>query len=548
MLANFKNSSANSWINRISNSWVNAKTKSYPTIIIEELYGDGEDTSTLVLKLIEEPYEDIPLIIAVIEEPYGIRLGKIFVELYGDISIVTKIFNEYYSDAVLLNKRFTLPYNDAYIQTRGFELPWDILFNPIATFEMPYGISQTEIVKIFEMPYGLNSYNSVQHLFDMPYHLMSGDSSVTSPIISVVVNGFEIDFLSVNIRTSMGAYIISCDINVPDMDTYIQCFYLADVIVTVDGQVFNFFIEKKSRTIQNDSVVFSIGTISPTAKLDVPYATPIIDNLKNGINAHLLIQNMADIENIIVDIQIPQILDWDIPGYAISINDETPLSVIRRVVNAIGGIVQTKPNGDLLIISSYPISPTVWAEESPIEILTTEADIISLTEVLDVKDGYNAFIISDQGSSTESITLEEKNIDAYTKHIKGFRVPFDDGEFDLETSGGYEVSIDKYTYPIEENMPEVENEGDSEWEIVEFIDWTGSVSKPIYSIIDWDWIQDDLRAFQISEDGTLTIIDQLSVPSESLLRIKYVTKYWQWTVTGPVDIPIQVFVPEIEEV
>lgn len=543
MLTNFKNSSVNSWINSTVNNWKTAITVGEVTALYTEPYGDGEDSSIQVIHLYEESYGDMLVITALYTESYGIRLGKMFVEQYGDVSKIIKRFDEYYGSALLSTRRILLPYGDAYFQTSWFSLPWDLVGSLVRAFEEPYGISQTGLVRVFEEPYNLLQYNSVLHVFEEPYYLMLGDSSIVSSSASVVINGVSIDFSSIEINAGMDNYCISCEMLVCSMDMYIQCSYLAEAIVTIDGQVFNFFVESKSRTVQNDKITFSVGMLSPTAKLDSPYSETIIDNLESGISAHTLIQNMADIQNITVD---NQILDWSIPGYAISINDETPLTVIKKVANAVGGIVQSKPNGDLLIISTYPVSPVNWETEIPTEILTTEFNILSLTETFDIRSGYNAFSVSDQGSSSESITLEEVTIDTTTKIIKGYRVPFDDGEFDLETSGGYEVSISKYPYPIIKSMPIIEQEEDSEWELVEFIDYVGSVSHPIYSIIAWDWIQDDLGAFQISEEGSLTIINQTSVPGESLLRIKYTTKYWQWTIKGPVNIPIQMYVPEIE--
>jgi hypothetical protein len=155
-------------------------------------------------------------------------------------------------------------------------------------------------------------------------------------------------------------------------------------------------------------------------------------------------------------------------------------------------------------------------------------------------------LVTDQGASSSNITLREINVDSNTKIIRGFRIPFTDGEFPLLTSGGDLVTIDKDIDPVEENVPIADLDGEvtEEWEYVEFIDWVGRTSYPIYELIDSDWEEDDLGAFQISEDGTLTIINQDSVPSESLLRIKYKTKYWKWTVTGVEGKHVQFYVPE----
>ena len=321
-----------------------------------------------------------------------------------------------------------------------------------------------------------------------------------------------------------------------------------------ESTTFEFFIENKSRSITNSSVSYKMRILSPTVKLDAPYSKTLVDNLDNGTMAQALVVSMAALQNVTVDYQI---IDWFIPGYAISVNDETPLTVIKKVVNAVGGIVQTKPNGDMLIISRYPNPIPVWDGIASIATFSTSDAIIALTDTLSIRDGFNAFMITDQGSSSESITLEVVDIDGLTKTVKGYRVPFEDGAFPLETSGEPDISIDRYIYPrepitpIQSDDPDWDSEtmeiGEDDWEVVEFIEHVGTTSKPIYSVVESDWIEDDLGAFQISEDGTLSIINTTSVPGESLLRIKYRTKYWEWTVSGPTDRPVQFYVPEIEE-
>jgi hypothetical protein len=256
---------------------------------------------------------------------------------------------------------------------------------------------------------------------------------------------------------------------------------------------------------------------------------------------------MADYQGISVDWQI---IDWAIPNYAISANDETPLTIIKKVVNSVGAIIQTKPDGSMLIISKYPVSPKLWESTSPSEVFSTDSDIISIDEDIVINEGLNAFLITDQGSSEASINLEEIDVDGMTKIVRGYRVPFDDGPFNLVTSGGPLISVVKDSSYVMSVVPtDFDTDEDAEeWEYVEFIDWVGTTRYPIYEVVEWEWVSDDMGSFQISENGTLTTITQDDSLKESLLRIKYKTKYWKWTVSGPIDAYAQVYVPELETV
>lgn len=588
MVNYFKDSDVNSWKDSDVNAWkISAfQIKTTVTTLFEMSYVSAD----MPVAVWEEPYLVYLYVIGLFNEIYGAPLVVVFDEPYTDVPKTVGYFSEYYFDTYeplksvresyddaftpllykeeeygdiphplqltylpynnnpIVSKTLTLPYRDMLQPVNAFSSPYDIIREVMLIVEEEYAISDVVIKKYFEEIYPLEVYNKVQNYWDELYYLLIDNSYISTPTATVTVNGVAIDFIGINISFGLDKYCMFCVIDLPSENEYVQCNYLDDVVCEINGESYSFFIENKEKTESNESVSYALSLLSPTAKLDAPYSQTFIDSLVDGAYAQTLVEGMAALENITVDYQI---LNWFIPAHAISINDETPLSVIKKVVNAVGGIIQTKPNGEMLIISEYPDSPTQWDTDTPLVVFDKASDLLNISETTTTNTGYNAFVITDQGSSSASIFLREENIDDTTKVIKGFRVPFDDGEFDLETSGGVFVFIDKYQYPIEEQIPVVDT-ADDEWELVEFIDWVGNTTFPIYDIVDWDWVEEDLgdldnpAEVQISENGTLSIVNQGGVPSESLLRIKYITKYWQWIVTAPTDADVQFFVPEEE--
>ena len=100
----------------------------------------------------------------------------------------------------------------------------------------------------------------------------------------------------------------------------------------------------------------------------------------------------------------------------------------------------------------------------------------------------------------------------------------------MTTSGGTDVVIN-YIGIEEATVPPLTED----MELVEFIDGAGSVSKPLYNIIDSEWVRDPLGAITPSEDGSLVA----EVLNESLLKIRYQTKYHVWEVRSPTLPDIQ---------
>lgn len=524
---------SDSYRNTASDIWRNAADfLEYPTMLFEEVWGlklgiaciQSYDDALKPLIIIEEYYQDAAQPIVFWELPYN------------NATVPLKILEERYEDAAQPLLVMYELYNDAAQIITTWEFPYSILNDLLSYIEESYAITDIIIQAVWELPYSLETNNKVQKVWELPYYFLSEAVVINNPTVSIEIDGELIEFLSFNLNASLDQYCISCSVTLASEAEYLKCTYLKDAICTINAQEFNFFIEQRQRQYSNNDTVYSIVLMSGTIKLDAPYSSTLTLTFPNGIYASDLIVQMAAYQNITVDYQI---LDWFIPNYAISINDETPLEVIRKITQAVGGVMQSKPNGDLLLISKYPLSPTQWETSAPAIVFNPESNVESVTEALKINSGHNAYIITSSGSSSADISLEEEIINNSTKLIRGFRIPFNDGEFPLETSGGSIVSIEKYITPIEEVRPV-----DEEWEIVEFIDWVGNTSYPIYDIVDYDWIEEDLGAFQISEDGTLTIINQEAVSSESLLRIRYTTKFWMWTVRCTDVKSVQFFIPE----
>jgi len=108
----------------------------------------------------------------------------------------------------------------------------------------------------------------------------------------------------------------------------------------------------------------------------------------------------------------------------------------------------------------------------------------------------------------------------------------------LETSGGADVVI-QYVGEFEVTTPLYTEDP----ELIEFVSGVGSVSKPVYSIVEYDWDEVDLGAVDFTEDGQLTA----DILGESLLKVRYKTRYMKWLVTSPTLPDVQFILRSIDE-
>lgn len=549
---NFKNTTVNSWDSSTTEDWKTTFNNPVVTKWYEESY------NLILLNYVNEDYSLMEVIKNYINEDYNITINtlNLFIEpyvdlirstfnlIYADVSVPLKEFNEYYNDMFLPVNTLNLRYGNTVPMYMSYDEDYEINQGLLVFFNEDYVLTQEVVQQTVNQDYDIETVEKVSTSMFLEYSILEGTTQVINPSALFVVDGEYIDFLNMDISLDSSSYVITCNISLSSAEDYALCTYLKEVSCIIEGETFNFFIETRKRTVSNKQATYTLQLLSITAKLDAPYAAVLVESFSEGITAQTLITQMAATASISIDYQL---MDWFIPGYSISINDETPYAVIKRVVNAIGGIVQTKPDGTLLLISEYPDPLPNWDIVTSVQDFTAE-DYLTMQEDTTINKGYNAFLISNQASSTNNIFLQEEAVDSITKIIKGFRIPFADGAFELDTSGGPGISIEKTVLPVEEAVPKVNSDGDpidEEWEIIEFVEYKGVTSNPIYDIIDYEWLEDDLGAFTTSEDGTLTITNQGVVDGESLLKLKYTTKYWEWTVIGPDATKVQLFVPEV---
>ena len=123
----------------------------------------------------------------------------------------------------------------------------------------------------------------------MFYSIVAGDSSKFQPIISISVDNVLIDFKGLSISGSKMQYCLSANIDLASLADYTVCKHLSDVVITINGRDFIFFVDKKSRSMDRRSENYTVSLLSPTAKLDSPYSKTIVDTLPDGAYAKTLV-------------------------------------------------------------------------------------------------------------------------------------------------------------------------------------------------------------------------------------------------------------------
>jgi hypothetical protein len=319
----------------------------------------------------------------------------------------------------------------------------------------------------------------------------------------------------INIEASRGEYAMTCEIHLASQADFEEISLLDPIEIEYNGETYNFVVDevpRRSRSLGKTNYI--VSGASKAVLMDEPFAD-LITTEYAASTAEEIAQDICDEYGVTLDWQI---LNWPIGANKLYANDETPISVIKKLAASVGAILQSDADGTLIVMRKYPVDIDKLSDATPDAYMTDQANFYSVEESYSERPGYNRYLIGDESTSDATYTLEQEDVNETQKTIKGYIVPFVATGVSLLDSGGTWVNTQAEGIQTE-----------SITETVEFVNGQGTTSKPIYSAPSVSWKQTSLGAVSYLEDGTLTA----ATASESLAEITYTTKYHKWLVTDP---------------
>jgi len=476
--------------------------------------------------LLKQPYSLATILLTKFEQLYGLQLLVVLTQHYGDMPVVRQYLEQYYGSADLLRRLLIQPYGNALQLRQSLVENWNLPGDLLAIMEMRYSISEGDLRALMSYNYDLSEYTLLRQKLEQIYIAGPDAEEAQEPLFYVTTNnGESLKPHHINIEIDEGEYAIKGEIHLADQNDFLLCKHIeTEIIIPIDSTEYHLLVEgpRQSRP-EWGRVEYYIPLASKTILLDSPYATPI-DQEFTGALASVIVAGLAAIKSITV---IWQLIDWYIPTGVLTANNESPLSIIRRIVNAVGGILQSSPAGELICLPEYPISTTEWETATPDFYLTDMDNFFSVDSTSDIREGYNRFLISDKVIDESGLTLEQVDIDENTKDIYVYQVPWNPLEqVILHTSGGVWVSIVAEGIITEERT-----------EIVEIIAGEGMTQKPFYNKISHDYKETELGLITINEDKTVST----ELSQNSLVEVIYNTKYWKFRVRDAEIEKVQFF-------
>ncbi|MBF0151940.1 MAG: hypothetical protein HQL84_18140 [Magnetococcales bacterium] len=281
-----------------------------------------------------------------------------------------------------------------------------------------------------------------------------------------------------------------------------------------------------NKTLERDGVGMprlTVSVVSPTARFVAPRAKPMDKTWDEPVWARDAAEEAVG-EGIRWDL-----VNWLIPGGRLAVHEASPLDVVRTIVDAVGGLVESLPDGTLRVRHRFPVSVPGWATASVDHVLTDESDNLSCRESHVLRNRVNKVLVRGYLPSGDGFLSVE--VDARPDGPNQGRTTFYSGDTaNLLVHAGKEVSLADPLVSAGVIRPGPWQEMKVTQDVVFNGTATATLDKPASAIDSVIWIGNNLGPLsREADDRTLTVPNA----GVAIARVTYRTRAKAWRLYAP---------------
>jgi len=471
------------------------------------------------------------------EQLYSFVLQTNLSQRYTDMPVISDRCDQWYSSSALLKRSLNQIYDSATKVTLKLDHSYSITYSVTKYINQFASISSGVLKAVSESVYSLLGATSVLCSLPQVYSLFPSDLTsddiitvvMTLPVVIVppvpgdpiiVPSSQEsvgLDILSIDISYSQSSYIARGSMSLALYSEWESIELLSDVLLTINGTEHNLIAVSKTKSEDHSKLSLQVELSSPAILLSFPYAKEVPKDFTISGTMSQVVNSIAALEGFSVVWEIP--VNDVLTSSQVQVESEAPIDVIRKIVNDLGGILQSYPDGTIHAVPRYKIDSDKYTVGSAIKTFSSGIDFLSLSEETEKRDGFNKYSIT-SSSLTDGWKFESEEISSSRFKLKASKVPWSSTAPTVTTSELTNVTITFTPEPVEE---EIEEE-------VEIINGEGKLNNSCYLVISFNYkTSTNLGTITATEEGNLTPVTK----GNSLVTIKYITKYWMWAVENP---------------
>ena len=272
---------------------------------------------------------------------------------------------------------------------------------------------------------------------------------------------------------------------------------------------------------QPGDMLLSISAVSPLAWLDAPYASAItLDNASEAVSARATVAALvAPVGTLTWDLD-----DWLIPPGALAMSETTPLQAAREIVAAIGGLLESAPDGTPVARRRHPVTMPSYGTATPDQVIQ-DGDLFAFRVASSPFAGFNRVVITNEDLNGEDardrLEYFDEDANPYDGEMRAWPNP-------------WRPAVLGHTGHPDTEITALGERQHSHTELVEFVAGRGQVQYPVHTLTSVQWQHVDLGS--LAADGTeLTA----TVSEQSLAWVTYTTRTLDWRIGLERDESVQ---------
>ncbi len=385
------------------------------------------------------------------------------------------------------------------------------------------------VVSFGDHNYDLRVYNQSSKNQKQIYDILGITVINLSNVPRIILGGRDIPIGDASLSLDETGYAWVMSATLLDMGDYALLTQDTPFDVDFAGDTYKFIVDSK-RLVRNrpGQVLMTLQGVSPTASLESPRATLVTKTWSTLITSKAAAEEVAGAA---IDWQL---VDWAILPGRLAVINASPIAIIQQIASSAGGVVETKPDGTLIVRPKYKISTELFDTLTPDHVLSDVTDNLSIQESLNATKTFNKFRIKDLDplatSDVVEFTIDDN--DAALGVLSVYPSPYRTN-LTIGHSGTQTVSITA----VGEVARQVT-------ETISFTVGTASLQYPVLTIDTVVWASKSLGAIASTVNSSNISAPTIIDCGYSVATITYTTRSLNFNISAPEATKVQFIVLE----
>lgn len=348
----------------------------------------------------------------------------------------------------------------------------------------------------------------------------------------------NLDFLSCSITSDEDSPYFQCEVTMKNAQDYVRFPRDTPFQIHLLNIDYHFIVDSRSlnRSIDDDgnySETCSFTGLSPLVRFASPRATKLTKTWTSATLASVIVEEL-------IGTVTWNLIDWMIPAYRLAAENAAPLDIAQQIVQAVGGLIESQPDGSVVCRPRWPVSIQDFASTTPDHILEermifsakespTNDELIDRVRILDQDAGYQdrlEYVPNQIGEAD----------DPFNGVLYAFLSPWREG-LRLVTTRPSDVRFG----PLSEGTRTIaDSNPDYPAELLTFAEGESSTQYPIMSVTSFEWLDENLGGLVTTPYATTVTAGAGAYGGYSVAKVSYVTRFLSVPVTcGNTTEPIE---------